>query len=286
MTLSPAGRWDVARFQAQVKRWLTPRPRVRSLDPGFPRPPGSQRRGAPTPAIAPAAPQPRISIIIPALNEARNLPSVLQAMQAATQVEVVVVDGGSTDRTSAVAAAGGARVIESAPGRSHQMNQGAAVATGPLLLFLHADTRLPQGFEHTIRDTLAQPGVVAGAFQLAIDGQGQGLRWVEWGVNLRSRYLQLPSGDQGIFLTAAAFHQLGGFPDLPRMEDFELVRRLRPLGRIAIAPRAVVTSDRRWRSLGILRTTLANQAMVVGYLLGVDPQQLARWYRGLDKPRS
>ena len=107
MTLSPAGRWDVARFQAQVKRWLTPRPRVRSLDPGSPRPPGSQRRGAPTPAIAPAAPQPRISIIIPALNEAGNLPPVLQAMQAATQIEVVVVDGWRVEASGMAVWAGG-----------------------------------------------------------------------------------------------------------------------------------------------------------------------------------
>jgi GT2 family glycosyltransferase len=95
----------------------------------------------------------------------------------------------------------------------------------------------------------------------------------------------MPYGDQAIFLKAEVFHLLGGFPDLPMMEDFELVRRLRKLGKIAIAPRAVVTSDRRWRSLGILRTTLANQVMVAGYLLGVDPHRLARWYRNLGKPR-
>jgi hypothetical protein len=104
---------------------------------------------------------------------------------------------------------------------------GAAAATGPLLLFLHADTCLPEGFDRTIRQTLAQPGVVAGAFRLAIDGPGRGLRWVEWGVNLRSRLLQMPYGDQAIFLKAEVFHHLGGFPDLPMMEDFELVRRLR-----------------------------------------------------------
>ncbi|MGG6240174.1 TIGR04283 family arsenosugar biosynthesis glycosyltransferase [Nodosilinea sp. AN01ver1] len=228
-------------------------------------------------------PQPTISIVIPALNEASSLPLVLEALQAAANVEVIVVDGGSADGTAEVARAMGAKVVKSARGRSRQQNQGAKIAKGPILLFLHADTCLPQGFDQAIRQTLAEPGVVAGAFQLAIDSPRLGLRWVEWGVNLRSRYLHMPYGDQAIFLTAETFHQLGGFPDLPMMEDFELVRRLGQLGKVAIAPSAVVTSDRRWRSLGILRTTLANQAMIVGYLLGVDPYKLARWYRRLGK---
>ncbi|MBD1873245.1 TIGR04283 family arsenosugar biosynthesis glycosyltransferase [Nodosilinea sp. FACHB-131] len=227
---------------------------------------------------------PLISVIIPTLNEARTLPQTLSTFSEVLGVEVVVVDGGSGDQTVAVAKGLGVQVIESAPGRSHQLNCGAAAASGPLLLFLHADTRLPEGFDRTIRQTLAQPGVVAGAFRLAIDGPGRGLRWVEWGVNLRSRLLQMPYGDQAIFLKAEIFHELGGFPDLPMMEDFELMRRLRKVGKVAIAPSAVVTSDRRWRTLGILRTTLVNQIMVVGYLLGVDPHKLARWYRRLGKP--
>ncbi len=230
-------------------------------------------------------PLPCISIIIPALNEAHSLPQTLATLPAATEIEVIVVDGGSVDQTAAVAKGLGVRVIGSAPGRSRQLNCGAAAATGEILLFLHADTRLPGGFDQAIRQTLAQPEVVAGAFHLAIDGPGWGLRWVEWGVNLRSRLFQLPYGDQGIFLRAEVFDKMGGFPDLPTMEDFELVGRLRRLGRVAIAPSAVVTSDRRWRTLGILRTTLANQVMIAGYLLGVDPQKLARWYRNLGKPR-
>ncbi|MEP0900049.1 TIGR04283 family arsenosugar biosynthesis glycosyltransferase [Nodosilinea sp. FACHB-13] len=229
--------------------------------------------------------QPAISVVIPALNEARQLPAVLNTIHPFSPVEVIVVDGGSADGTAEVAEALGARVVRSVPGRSHQLNCGAAAATGPLLLFLHADTRLPKGFDRTIRQTLAQPGVAAGAFRLAIDGPGRGLRWVEWGVNLRSRLLQMPYGDQAIFLKAEVFHNMDGFPDLPMMEDFELMRRLRKVGKVAIAPSAVVTSDRRWRTLGILRTTLANQAMIAGYLLGVDPHQLARWYRRLGKPR-
>lgn len=284
MPLSIKGLWAVAKVQARRGRGVSPLP-------------GSAVGAVPWPPAAATAtltstshpdhplPQLAISVVIPALNEAANLPSVLGTIQTATQVEVIVVDGGSSDGTAAVALAMGARVVVSARGRSHQMNRGAKVAKNPILLFLHADTRLPEGFEQAIRQTLAQPGVVAGAFRLTIDGSGQGLRWVEWGVNLRSRWLHLPYGDQAIFIRAEVFEQLGGFPDLPMMEDFELVRRLKQLGRVAIAPAAVVTSDRRWHSLGILRTTLANQVMVAGYLLGVDPHRLAQWYRSLGQPR-
>ena len=278
----------MAKFQAQLAQWLKPMssqvvgplPRLWSL---------AKDNAHATEALGTGKnlSQPTIAIVIPALNEARQLPSVLDNIYAAANanIDVIIVDGGSSDRTANVAEARGARILKSAPGRSHQLNCGAAAATGSMLLFLHADTRLPEGFEQAIRQTLAQPGVVGGAFRLAINGPGRGLRWVEWGVNLRSRFLQMPYGDQGIFIKADIFHKMGGFPDLPMMEDFELVRRLRKVGRVAIAPAAVVTSDRRWRTLGILRTTLANQAMIAGYVLGIDPHKLARWYRDLGKPR-
>ncbi|MBE9140102.1 TIGR04283 family arsenosugar biosynthesis glycosyltransferase [Nodosilinea sp. LEGE 07088] len=225
-----------------------------------------------------------ISIVIPTLNEASNLPQVLATIPAVASLEVIVVDGGSSDGTQAIATAWGARTVASLPGRAHQMNQGAALAKGSVLLFLHADTRLPHGFEPIIHQTLAQPEVVAGAFELAIDSSRRALRWVEWGVNLRSRHFCMPYGDQAIFIKADVFRRLGGFPDLPMMEDFELVRQLCKLGKIAIAPAQVLTSDRRWRSLGILRTTLVNQIVIAAYLLGVDPHTLARWYCHLGKP--
>ncbi len=286
MPLSIEGLWAVAKLQAQLSLWLNP----------IARPVGSpfaqswiwaEPSTSTTMALSTddTSLQPTISVVIPALNEARQLPAVLDTIHAANSTEVIVVDGGSADGTAEAAEAKGARVVNANPGRSHQLNCGAAVATGPLLLFLHADTRLPEGFDYAIRQTLAQPGVVAGAFRLAIDGPGRGLRWVEWGVNLRSCLLQMPYGDQGIFLKAEVFHSLGGFPDLPMMEDFELVRRLRKMGRVALAPSTVVTSDRRWRTLGIWRTTLANQIMIVGYVLGINPQKLARWYRDQGKPR-
>lgn len=285
MSLSIEGLWAVAKRQARLALWLFSA--LQAFDP-VPSAWSLAKHSTQTAvALSTDEPllQPAISIVIPALNEARQLPAVLDRLRAANPVEVIVVDGGSSDGTAELAEAKGARVFRATPGRSHQLNCGAAAATGPLLLFLHADTRLPEEFDRTIRQTLAQPGVVAGAFRLAIDGPGRGLRWVEWGVNLRSRLLQMPYGDQAIFLSAEVFQSLGCFPDLPMMEDFELVRRLRKVGRVAIAPSAVVTSDRRWRTLGILRTTLANQAMIAGYLLGIDPHRLARWYRNLGKPR-
>ena len=221
-----------------------------------------------------------ISIIIPTLNEAQNLPRSLQALQTIPLVDVIVVDGGSLDDTVNVAESWGAKVICSpVSGRAHQMNVGAAVAQGDILLFLHADTYLPNGFDRLVRQTLAQPKVIAGAFELAIEGQATGLRLVEWGVNRRSRLCQMPYGDQALFLPAETFRAICGFPDLPIMEDFELVRRLKQQGRIAIAPGTVTTSGRRWQKLTVFRTTVINQLVIIGYLLGASPARLARWYR-------
>jgi rSAM/selenodomain-associated transferase 2 len=220
-----------------------------------------------------------ISVIIPVLNEAENLPKTLTAIPTAPNLEVIVVDGGSQDDTVSITRRFGAQVIVSKPGRAYQMNVGAIAAQGEILLFLHGDTRLPADFVWQVHQTLAQPGVAAGAFELTIDAGVTGLRWVEWGVRWRSRLLQLPYGDQAIFLKARVFHGIGGFPELPIMEDFELLRRLKRQGRIAIAPTAVITSGRRWQKLGVLKTTLLNQLAIVAYLLGVSPTRIARWHR-------
>lgn len=220
-----------------------------------------------------------ISIVIPVLNEANHLANTLRSIQVPEMIEVIVVDGGSQDDTVKIATTLAAYVIQGTPGRAAQMNQGARVASGDILLFLHGDTILPEGFERLIRQTLAQPDVVAGAFELRIDGTQWGLRLVEWGVNWRSRWLQMPYGDQAIFLKASIFHELGGFPELPIMEDFEFLRQLRRLGKIAIAPASVCTSGRRWQRLGILKTTLVNQLVILAYLLRLSPEVIARWYR-------
>jgi len=223
---------------------------------------------------------PSISIIIPVVDEADGIGSAIDGTQADTSVmERIVVDGGSTDGSADKARSCGARVIRSDPWRSRQMNAGAQAAQGEVLLFLHADTRLPPGFEHHVREVLDRPDTVAGAFRLGIDGSFPGLRVIEWLANFRSIRMGMPYGDQAIFIRADRFHGAGGFPEIPIMEDFEFMRRLRREGRIGIAPVSAVTSARRYQEHGFLRTTGINQLMIIAYLMGVSPKRLARWYR-------
>jgi rSAM/selenodomain-associated transferase 2 len=220
-----------------------------------------------------------ISIIIPTHNEAENIAELLPGLLSLPGLEVLVVDGGSSDNTIETAKALGAKVYSVFPGKALQMNAGAQAARGDILLFLHADTRLPQGFAKQVRNTMGQPEVAAGAFLLAIEGRDFGLRIIEWLTNLRARYLQMPYGDQAIFVRADMFSSVGGYPSLPIMEDFELVRRLKRKGCIKILPLAAETSSRRWMQLGILRTAAINQAIIIAYLLGTKPEKLAEWYR-------
>lgn len=221
----------------------------------------------------------KISIIIPVLNEAATLVKTWASLQNTSNLEIIVVDGGSQDETVAIAQSFGVQVLAAPPGRARQMNAGAAVATGDILLFLHADTLLPKGFDTMVRQALSQPGTVAGAFELGIDGEMRGLRLIERMVSWRSRFFSLPYGDQAIFLKTAVFKRIGGFPDLPIMEDFELIRRLKRLGKIEILPASVLTSGRRWQKLGVFKTTLINQFIIIAYFLGVPPAQIALWYR-------
>lgn len=221
----------------------------------------------------------RISIIVPTLNEEKNIKNTLASIQPSTNVEIIVVDGGSQDATRVIAQSLAATVISSQPGRAVQMNAGAAIASGEILLFLHADTRLPSGFDEMIRATLQQPGTIAGAFTLQIDAPYWGLRLVEWGVKVRSHFWQMPYGDQAIFLTQVGFKQVGNFPELPIMEDFELISRLKSLGKISLISVPVITSPRRWLKKGIVTNTLFNQLIIFAYLLGVSPDRIHRWYR-------
>ncbi len=221
---------------------------------------------------------PKISVIIPTLDEARFLPHALSNAVNAPGVEVVVADGGSTDATGDIAEQAGCRVLRCAPGRAGQMNAGAEAAGGDVLLFLHADSRLPDGFAQAVFEALDRPHVAAGAFRLRIDGPERALRLMEWGVRVRSYVFRMPYGDQALFMKAETFHAAGGFPDVPIMDDFALVRRLRRLGRIVLLPQHVTTSARRWHALGPWRTMWINQKVIAGYYLGVPPDRLARWY--------
>ena len=220
-----------------------------------------------------------LSIVIPTLNEAADIGRLVERLLRAEAVECLVADGGSRDDTCSIAAQKGAMVLDVPGGRAAQQNVGAAKAKGRLLLFLHADTLPPDGYAGRIRQTLSRPAIVAGAFRFKADGAGPGMRWVERLTNLRSRVLQCPYGDQGLFLEARVFREMGGFAPMPILEDFDLVRRLRRRGAVVTLPYPAVTSARRWQRLGVLETTLINQIMILGFLCGVPVQTLQRLYR-------
>ena len=221
----------------------------------------------------------KISIIIPVLNEALAISTVIQRLADAANIEVIVVDGGSQDETVNIAKSFDIKVICTTPSRASQMNAGAAIAKGDILLFLHGDTILPTNFDTLIRQALQDTQIMAGAFELRIDSERRGVRLIERMVNLRSHFLSMPYGDQAIFVKASVFQDIGGFPNLPIMEDFELIRCLRQQGKIAIISAPVITSGRRWEKLGVVKTTLINQLIVAGYFIGIPPEELVGWYR-------
>lgn len=217
----------------------------------------------------------RVSVVIPTLDEELLLPATLESVRRDAS-EVLVVDGGSADRTRERAAAAGARVVESPRGRGPQLDRGAREARGDWIVFLHADTRLEAGWCTAIRG-LAE-GVVGGAFRFALDSTRPGRRYAEWAVALRCRLLGLPFGDQAIFCRREAYAAAGGFPPEPLFEDLAFLLRLRRLGPTALlAPRAT-TSARRWEQHGALVTTLRNNALVLLFLAGVSPGRLAAFY--------
>jgi len=230
---------------------------------------------------------PKISIIIPVLNEAATIEKTLTKLQNTPDIEVIVVDGGSRDETveiaklfsKGLASSLEIKIIAATVGRANQMNAGAAAAKGDILLFLHGDTYLPPKFDILLLEELQSAGTIAGAFELKINAQLPGLRLVEKMVNMRSRFFSMPYGDQAIFMKASIFQEIGGFPNLPIMEDFELMLSLKRQGRIAIVPASVVTSGRRWQKLGVVKTTLLNQLIIAGYFMGIPPNLLVRWYR-------
>jgi uncharacterized protein len=227
-----------------------------------------------------SGPGPEISIIIPTLNEALTLPLALARIPKIPSIEVIIVDGGSHDGTQELAASGEAKVLSSSLGRARQMNTGAGQARGRFLLFLHADTLLPEGFTDQVHHILSRPENAAGAFQLKFDPPLPGLEIIEKLANWRARVLQMPYGDQAIFLRAEQFQNLGGVREIPIMEDVDLIRRLSRQGRIVIAPVPVITSSRRWKDSGIWRTTFKNQVALGAFCAGISPNRLARWYHG------
>ncbi len=220
-----------------------------------------------------------LSIIIPCLNDGPALAVTLENLKDGDNLEIVVADGGSVDDSAAVGEAAGAKLVHAPRGRGQQLNAGAAAAGGGIFFFLHADTTPPPGFADIIRATLKRKGVAAGSFSLGLDINDWRARLICRGANLRSRIFSLPYGDQGIFLSRKTFNDINGFPEQEIMEDFEFIRRMKKQGRIIIRPERVASSGRRWQRLGFFRTTLINQMMIAGYLLGRSPASLARRYR-------
>jgi rSAM/selenodomain-associated transferase 2 len=217
-----------------------------------------------------------LSVIIPALNEAENIGAVVEAALRASPHEVIVVDGGSTDATAELAAQAGAIVLASLPGRGRQQRLGAEHAQGEALLFLHADTRLSENYPDVVAQVLSRPDVAGGAFRFKLDESGLGLGWIERLVAWRCSLFELPYGDQAIFVRADVLQRIGGCPALPIMEDYELVRKLKRVGRIEVSAEPAVTSARRWRKLGALRAALTNIGCLAAYKLGVSAETISR----------
>ncbi|WP_419858770.1 TIGR04283 family arsenosugar biosynthesis glycosyltransferase [Candidatus Palauibacter irciniicola] len=234
-------------------------------------PAGSPRR--------PAHPGPEFSVIVPTLDEETRLDETLRRAKSALgpEAEVVVVDGGSRDRTAGIAADHG-RVLSTRPNRGAQLAAGARAATGEVLVFLHADTWLPDGAGTAIRAAV-RAGAEAGCFRFALDPDARGWRYrlLEWGVNWRTRRLHTATGDQALFATRDAYEACGGFRDLPLFEDVTFVRAVRRVARFRLLPLAARTSSRRWET-GFLRTVVRHWALRAAFLAGADPRRLRRYH--------
>ncbi len=221
----------------------------------------------------------KLTVIVPTLNEAAHLAASLSSLPR--EAEVVVCDGGSVDETLSMSTRSGARVVTGSRGRARQMNRGADAARGDTLLFLHADCTLGPDAYDQIQTALDNDDVVGGSFRMSIRDASWGLSWIAATSNARARYLQTPYGDQALFVRRSAFEKLGGFPDIPFMEDVALVRKLKRLGKLVCVDETGTTGARHWKQLGPARTTLLNWSMVTLYLLGVPAERLEPYYRRL-----
>ena len=220
---------------------------------------------------------PRVTVISPVLGDAEALRALLAQLPITSDLEVIVVDGGADPAVEAVVAADGrAGLRHSAPGRARQMNLGAAHATGAWLLFLHADSTLPPGWLPAIAGL--DEDVAGGWFRFALEDPAWQARLIERFVAWRVRHLRLPYGDQGLFVRRRIFAQLGGYREMPLMEDVEFVGRLVDAGPVVDLPLPLGTSARRWRRDGWWRRSLKNLTILTLYFVGVSPARLADWY--------
>ena len=219
-----------------------------------------------------------ISVIVPVLNEAKTIGAALVALSQLTPYETIIVDGGSDDRTEEICRKFDVKVLSSERGRARQMNHGARQSSGEVLLFLHADTRLPQSAFRDIAAALRDPRYLGGRFDVDLEGRHRMLKIISALINYRSRATQVGTGDQALFVRRDIFERLGGFPEIPLMEDIVFCRALKRLGGVACLRSRVVTSARRWESDGVWRTIFKMWSLKVCYLAGVSPMRLKRFY--------
>jgi rSAM/selenodomain-associated transferase 2 len=219
-----------------------------------------------------------ISVVIPVFNEEKAIGAALGALLPLAPHEIIVVDGGSNDRTAEICASFGVRVLESDRGRGRQMNAGAARATGDVLLFLHADTRLPHSAFRDIAAALENPRYVGGRFDLELDGKHWMLPVIGALINCRSRATGVGTGDQAIFVRRKTFMRLGGYPEIALMEDIALCRSLKRQGQLESLRSRVVTSARRWEREGVWRTICKMWLLKLCYFAGVAPARLKPFY--------
>jgi len=220
----------------------------------------------------------RISVIVPTLNEERNIGTTIETLKPLRPDEVIVTDGGSADRTREICQSLGVNTLSAPRGRGRQMNEAARQTTGDILLFLHADTRLPLTALDDIRAALRDPHCVGGRFDIKLDTDLWMLRVIGKMISLRSRLTKVATGDQAIFVRRDIFEQIGGYPDIPLMEDVALSRALKRAGKVACLRSRVITSARRWEMEGVWHTIVKMWTLKSLYLLGISPSRLKRYY--------